>query len=64
MAKANNNEISKMYHIVSLISTIILFAAVLTYVCGFVHISERIFILFIFTFGFELGVRLSKILGV
>lgn len=59
-----NNKIDKTYYIISIITTIILFCAVLAYLCGMISLSERIFILFIFIFGFELGVRFSKLLGV
>ena len=64
MAKNNEKKIDKIYYVASIISTVILFCAVLAYLFGFISISERVFILFIFTFGFELGIRISKLLGV
>lgn len=64
MAAKSNEKFDKVYYIISIIVTIILFCAVLAYLCGMVSVSERIFILFIFAFGFELGVRFSKLLGV
>ena len=60
----NNKKFDRTYLVISVISTILLFIAVLAYLFNFVFVSERVFIIFIFSFGIELGLRMSKLLGV
>lgn len=64
MAKKENNKLDRVYYGMSILSTILLFIAVIAYLFGFIGASEKVFIIFIFAFGIELGIRIAKIMGV
>ena len=64
MVKKENNSLDKVYYGISILSTVLLFIAVIGYLFNFVEASEKIFVIFIFVFGLELGVRIAKIIGV
>lgn len=64
MVKKENNKLDKVYYGVSIIGTVLLFIAVISYLFNFIGASEKIFVIFIFVFGLELGIRISKLIGV